>query len=220
MRFRLFAVFLISWACPAAAAPIDRIVALYGPEYTLDIRREGSVIGQHGLAFRQQDGRWQVGVASEVAIKLAFITVFRFTYRSDETWTDGRLTALMADTDDDGDRTRVAAVAQGDALKISGSGGDWIAPRGSFATSHWQRPSTGPGVVINTLTGKRNDVVVTDQGEETIQTGVGPIRARRLNYAGELELDSWYEADGRWLGMRFKGRDGSVIDYICTRCGR
>ncbi len=220
MRFRLLAVFLMFWACPAAAAPIDRIVALYGPEYTLDIRREGSVIGQHVIAFNQHDGRWQVDIASEVAIKLAFITVFRFTYRSDETWTDGRLTTLLADTDDDGERTRVAGVAQGDALKISGSGGDWIAPRGSFATSHWQRPATGPGIVINTLTGKRNDVVVTDQGEETVQTGVGPIRARRLNYAGELELDSWYEADGRWLGMRFKGRDGSFIEYICTRCGR
>lgn len=220
MRFRLLAVFLMSWAWPAAAAPIDRIVALYGPEYTLDIRREGSVIGQHVITFQQNDARWQVGIASEMAIKLAFIPVFRFTYRSDETWTDGRLTTLMADTDDDGERTWVSGVAQGDALKISGSGGDWIAPRGSFATSHWQRPAIGPGVVINTLTGKRNDVVVTDQGEETVQTGAGPIRARRLNYAGELELDSWYEADGRWLGMRFKGRDGSVIEYICARCGR
>lgn len=227
MRFRLLSLlpilcasFPILCAGPAAAAPIDQVVALYGTGYTLAIRRDGSVIGQHDFTFRRDGGRWQVAIASQAAVKLAFITVFRFTYRSDETWSDGRLTALGADTDDDGASSRVTARAAGDRLQVSGSGGNWIAPPGSFATSHWQRPATGPGIVINTLTGRRNDVIVTDRGEEMVETGVGPIKARRLNYTGELELDSWYEADGRWLGMRFKGQDGSVIDYICTRCGR
>ena len=223
MRYRLFACLVLSGAAPArgaAAVPIDRIVALYGPTYELAIRREGSVIGHHTLTFRQEGGTWQVAAASDVAIKLAFIALFRFTYRSDETWADNRLTALTADTDDDGERTRVAVRAAATGFRITGSGGDWVGPPASFPTSHWQRPAPGPGVVINTLTGKRNDVVVVDRGEETLDTGAGPIKARRLSYTGDLEVDTWYEADGRWLGMRFKGRDGAPIDYICTRCGR
>lgn len=222
MPYRLFACLVLSAVAPtpAAAAPIDRLVALYGPAYELAIRREGSVIGHHTLAFRQDAGTWQVAIASDVAVKLAFITVFRFTYRSSEAWTGEALTALTAETDDDGDRTSVAVRAAPQGFRIAGSGDDWTGPPASFPTSHWRRPALGPGVVINTLNGKRNDVVVTDRGEETVMTGVGPLRARRLNYAGDLEVDSWYEADGRWLGMRFKGRDGAPIDYVCTRCGR
>jgi hypothetical protein len=37
-------------------------------------------------------------------------------------------------------------------------------------------------------------------------------------YSGELELDAWYSEAGRWLGMRFKGRDGSTIEYFCRNC--
>ena len=47
----------------------------------LAIRREGSVIGHHTQAFRREAGTWRVAVASDVAVKLAFVTVFRFSYR-------------------------------------------------------------------------------------------------------------------------------------------
>ncbi len=223
MRCLLFAGLITSVSAPAlavAAAPIDRIVALYGPSYELAVRRDGSIIGRHTLTFRQKAGTWQVAADSDVAIRLAFIPVFRFTYRSDETWTGDALTALTADTDDDGDRAEVSAQAIPQGFRVTGTGGDWVGPPASFPTSHWRRPALGPGIVINTLTGKRNDVVVIDRGEETVVTGAGPIKARRLSYTGDLEVDTWYEADGRWLGMRFKGRDGSPIDYVCTRCGR
>ena len=37
-------------------------------------------------------------------------------------------------------------------------------------------------------------------------------------YQGHLHLDAWYDISGRWMGMRFKGRDGSTIEYRCRNC--
>jgi len=222
MRSRLLAclVFLVASPSLAAARPVDQIAALYGPEYALTISRNGEPIGQHILTFRQEPQAWQIAAASDMVIKLAIIPVFRFAYRSAETWEKDRLVALTAETNDDGERTVVKVEATGDGLDVSGTAGSWVAPRDVIATSHWRQPPTGPGVVVNTLTGKRNDVTITDRGEDSIVTGVGTLPARRLTYAGDLDVDTWYDAEGRWLGMRFKGRDGSVIDYACTRCGR
>ena len=42
--------------------------------------------------------------------------------------------------------------------------------------------------------------------------------ATRYAYTGDLDNEVWYDDVGRWVKMRFKGRDGSTIDYVCRRC--
>ena len=73
--------------------------------------------------------------------------------------------------------------------------------------------------MLNTITGAANAVTITAEGREERPTGTGPRPATRYRYAGELQAQVWYDGAGRWVGLRFSARDGSVIDYVCRRCG-
>ena len=51
-----------------------------------------------------------------------------------------------------------------------------------------------------------------------VATERGPVMATRYAYSGELQTEVWYDECGRWVKMRFAGRDGSIIDYVCRQC--
>ena len=59
---------------------------------------------------------------------------------------------------------------------------------------------------------------IIKKGMEKIETERGKVNSIRYAYTGELETDIWYDDNGRWVGMQFMGRDGSLIKYICKKC--
>ena len=42
---------------------------------------------------------------------------------------------------------------------------------------------------------------------------IGPMA--RQGY--DLQL-TWYDEEGRWVKLRCRAKDGSMIDYICRQC--
>jgi len=62
-------------------------------------------------------------------------------------------------------------------------------------------------------------MTVVDRGPGTVTTMEGPRQAHRYDVAGGVRFTAWYDAQGRWVGLRFLGNDGSTIDYICRQCG-
>ncbi|MCM0020859.1 MAG: DUF6134 family protein, partial [Tagaea sp.] len=65
-----------------------------------DVLREGSPIGTHRVTIDRRDDEVRVEIAIDMAVRFAFLTVYRYTHRSRETWREGRLVALDAQTDD------------------------------------------------------------------------------------------------------------------------
>jgi hypothetical protein len=63
-----------------------------------------------------------------------------------------------------------------------------------------------------------NKVLIIAQGSEIIPTENGLIKAKRYTYSGDLNNEVWYDNEGRWVKMRFKASDGSIIDYVCKLC--
>ena len=72
--------------------------------------------------------------------------------------------------------------------------------------------------VLNTLTGKMNNVRIEARGQEYVPTEGGDVKAMRYAYTGELETEVWYDQEDRWVKMRFVGKDGVSIDYVCRKC--
>jgi hypothetical protein len=85
-------------------------------------------------------------------------------------------------------------------------------------TEHWSKAFLGNGALLNTITGKLNDVETVTLGSAFVPTASGIARAERYRLDGDLKIETWYDGDGRWLGMRFAGRDGSTIEYLCRDC--
>lgn len=193
---------------------------LYGPELRFDVLRDGEKVGHHVVAFRASADGVHVESRSEVEVKLLFLTAYSFRYQSIEHWRNGTLTSLDAATNDDGELRRVEARREGAVLKVRTGAGEWQATPQLWPTTHWNVAQTAAPVLLNTLTGKLNRVDVKDAGLETVILGDGPREARRFIYSGDLAVESWYDEAGRWVKLRFPGKAGSTIEYVCQSCGR
>lgn len=198
---------------PPAADPIQ----LYGNEIRFDIARDGKPIGQHVVTFTRTDDGVEAESRADVQVDLLFLTAYRLRYQARELWSDGELRVIEASTNDNGDYTHVQAVRDAAGLVISSPAGTFTAPE-ILPTSHWNAALLKGGSLLNTLTGELDEVEVFYQGFDTVMTNNGPVRARHYLYSGDLNGEIWFDDEGRWVGLRFRANDGSIIEYVCRRC--
>lgn len=192
---------------------------LYGPAVRYDILREGEKVGAHELRFRQTPQGLEIESRSQIEVNLLFLTAYSFRYQSVEHWRDGRLAMLYAATNDNGETSRVEARDAAGALRFRGASGSWqMAASSILPTTHWAMPRPGPAELLNTLTGNINRVTIAEAGREPVDLGGQTREARRFVYSGDLEVESWYDDAGRWVKLRFRAEDGSLIEYVCRSC--
>jgi len=220
LRFiRFLAAFFIAsqlWSAGALATadPLD----LYGDAVRFDIVRKGRTVGSHEVTFRRVGAAIETRSEVRIAIDVLIFKAFRYRYDSDARWEDGQLRQLSVDVDDNGKRTQLAAAVEENAISGTLNGAAFTAEAPLYPTEHWNAGVLPQRRVLNTLTGKVNNVVIEPGAREYIATERGQVPATYYRYTGELMAELWYDDEGRWVKMRFKGRDGSVIEYICRRC--
>ena len=191
---------------------------LYGNEILFDVRRKGETVGFHRVRFSGDNEALIVESKFQLQIEILFIPVFRYAYRSESRWQDGHLERLKVTLDDDGQMSALSANRVGDVIRIDDGSIAYTARAPLYPTNHWNARVLTQDRVLNTLTGRLNTVRITPQERETVTTERGAIPATRYAYSGDLQTEIWYDDAGRWVKMRFAGRDGSTIEYVCRRC--
>ncbi len=207
----------------AHCSDIDPIKLYGGKDWVFQIRREGAPVGTHHVSFQQGPDGLQVISESDIKVSFFGFSAYEFTYRSKAIWQNDRLAKLSITVDDDGDKTRISAQKDDTTGKliVKGPDGTRSLPAGIFPTNHWHCGILDQTTVLNTLTGKENNVEITNLGQDRIVAGNGgrtKLKATHIRYEGDLKTDAWYDAQGRWVGLSFKARDGSKIIYRCLTC--
>lgn len=192
-----------------------------------DVLRNGKKIGEHTISFRRQGDALQVTAETHMRVKILFITAFRYHYKSEESWCGDELMAVSTRVNDGGDIQQTQAVRLEDGFRVTriaedqetdsldrvpeqGSEDDYI--RGTFpSTNHWNMAAIGADHLFNTITGRLNRVEISllDTPQPTFN---------RYAVRGELNINTFYDADGHWRGMAFDHTDGSRIEFRCTDC--
>jgi hypothetical protein len=195
-----------------ATGPVTPL-ALYGPEAFYTVERKGKTIGHYRLQFEQQPDRLNVNVEMQLQIRVLALFNYRFDYRAQEQWTaDGRLQRLEISIDDDGSlKTHSIQRQQNQLCRVEA---DNCAPLGEqlLTSNHWHPYLPQQQQLLNTLTGEVSQLNVTELGRDTLQLGDETIVATHYQLGGDLDdTHSWYDQNGRWLGMEFSARDGSRI---------
>lgn len=193
---------------------------LYGSELLFGVYRDGTRVGEHRVSFGEDGNAIVVDVRFNVNVRFLGFSAYRYVYTATERWQDGRLVALAAETDGNGDISRVSAVEVGDRLHIRGPAGGVEAAAGTFATNHWNPGVLTEDTVINTITGRLSQVRIVERGTEEVRVNGAVVAARRFVYTGDLDNEVWYDRDGRWVKMRFRAEDGSTIEYVCEHRGQ
>ena len=151
-------------------------------------------------------------------MRLLGLALYRFRYDAQDVWDKGGLVRLEVRLDDDGKPFRLDGERSGQGFAWTSDAGPGRHAQPLFPTNHWNPKVLQQDKVLNTLTAGVNRVAIARTGVETLDLPSGKVQAVRYRYTGDLRLDSWYDDQGQWLGMRFEGRDGSEIRYLCANC--
>jgi hypothetical protein len=221
-RVAVISALPLSFAFASMTAGADELPArdpiqIYGNEIRFDVERDGKPIGQHTVTFTRTRDGVEAESRVEVQVNLLFLTAYRLRYQARELWSDGELQFIEASTNDNGDYTHVQAVRDAAGLEISSPLGTYEAPS-ILPISHWNADVLKGGQMLNPMTGELAKIQVFYQGFDTVATRSGALRARHYLYSGDLNGEIWFDDQGRWVRLRFRADDGSIIDYVCRRC--
>ena len=207
---------LIFLPAKANGDPFD----LYGDAIGFDIYRNGEVIGEHVTTFSAEARTWLFN--RERTWKSPFFyscpsvsLSFRRSMAVSKTYRP------RVSTDDDGSRYAIDADRRSGFLRVVHHNNQYQIWRSIFPTNHWNKHVTSETRVLNTITGNINGkrTRITPARREGVDTPRGKVMATRYDYDGDLtDTSAWYDDQGRWVKLRFKGRDGSTIEYRCRGC--
>jgi hypothetical protein len=190
---------------------------LYGDEIAFDVERDGNVVGQYIITFTRTDQGVRADSRADIDVDLLFVSAYKLRYQAHELWSDGELQSIDASTNEDGDYLHVQATRDAGGLLVQTTNGTYETPA-VLPISHWNAALLKGGLMLNGMTGEVDKVQVFDQGLDTVATRNGSLHAHHYLYSGDLNGEIWYDSEGRWVKLRFRTDDGSIIDYVCRRC--
>src|SRR3990167_8146764 len=182
-----------------------------GDEIRFNVTREGKPFGSHVVTFETApDGTLKA--TTEVSLKagLGPVTLFRYNLAATETWMGGKLVALTGKVNDDGKKRSVTARRESGALKVAGSDFTGTAPAGIVPASHWNVAEASARQLLSTEDGEIIDVKVTEIGPDRVNVGSALIDATHFRLDSAIDVDLWYDAQGRWVKLAFVARGQQI----------
>lgn len=212
-RSAIFAVLFLSMTLAIASLPA-RAAVPSGGQLNFTVLREGDEIGRHVLSFEKAGDDLTVNIRTKIAVKVLFVTAYSFDHEGREVWRNGHLVTLASHTNDDGTEHTLAVQANGSELAVNGDGQLSKAALGIIPASLWHEGILAGGAILNTLYGKQMNITVRDAGMENLMVSGRTVAARHYIIEGDLQRELWFDGDQVLAKVRFKGKDGSKIEYV------
>ena len=178
------------------------------------VRYKGIGIGSHTISYSSATGETRVKTEINLEVKLAFITAYAFSHRSEETWRAGRLMSLSGDTVEHGEPLHVEGAATPQGFRIVSKAGPFIASAATLTSnSLWTPAMLEQTTVVDAQRGGVIGVSARKLAEEPIEVSGAHVQATRYTfitpyYAGSV----WYDKANMWVHAEFE-RDGSKVQY-------
>ncbi|RYF79368.1 MAG: hypothetical protein EOO29_17390, partial [Comamonadaceae bacterium] len=151
---------------------------------------DGKPIGEHRFVLdRSPDGSQLLRSEAMFDVRLLGIALYRYRHQAQERWNNGCLQSIQADTDDNGERTKVSAA--------SGAG----LPAGCAMSFAYWNPAILKGTqLLNAQTGRVEPVQIQSLADASLDVQGKPVTAKRWRIAAlKQRIDVWYDGDGRWV---------------------
>ena len=191
---------------PAWSAPSDLLFNVF---------RKGSMIGTHRIGFAGDAERLSVTNLLDLTVKVAFITVYRYEQSGEDEWQKDILVRTRVATNDDGDKSIVAAKSRDGQLAVEGPRGSYAAPLGAMTDlSFWNQAITRGNPVIDSQNGELIDIKVQPSTRETLEVLGRKIETERFPMAGTRGRSGtvWYDDEGKLVRALVLTR-GETLTY-------
>lgn len=176
------------------------------------IKRNGDPIGSHVIAFRRHKGDLLVDTTIKVAVRIMFVTVYRYEKTARETWRGGKVVTYRAKTNDNNDIIKGRVDLGPKGLTAEGPKGKAVAPLGMMISGYWNMATVRQTALIDSENVAIVPIKVLGGEAASLTIGERKFATRHYRITGELARELWYDKDGLLIKMRTIGSDGSVID--------
>jgi uncharacterized protein DUF6134 len=163
------------------------------------VLRNGYPIGTSTISVRCSGPDTLVKISTSIAVKLVFLTLYRFDQEERERWVDGRFVSMVSTTDDDGTMHHVYADKSGGELSVTADGETKRMPGNLLPSSLWNPALARQTSALSTVNGKLLRIVVTDRGAEDLLFDGCEIVAQHYSLRGLFPQDVWYDRRGDLL---------------------
>jgi hypothetical protein len=205
----------VSCAFPRIANATTSIVLPTGAgNRRFSVLYKGFKIGAHTLTYSSVTGETRITTEIDLSVKVAVLSVFAFSHRSEETWRAGRLMSLNSETVEQGETLHVEGTAMPQGFRVMSKGGPVIAsPATLTSNSLWTPAMLEQATVVDAQRGGIMGVSARKFADEQIVIAGGPVHATRYTlitpyFAGTV----WYDKANHWVCAQFE-RDGSEVEY-------
>lgn len=188
------------------ALPADPVV--------FDVLRDGDKIGEHRLLFEHEQDTLKVSVETDMAVKFAFLTLFRYEHKRIERWRDGELESLAGMTNDDGQEYEISIVRKEGHYSRTVNGSEEEISGPVAVDSLWSKERVTGGKIFSTADDKVYRVRSDTMGTETIEARGGETQAEHIKLSGELDRDLWYDPAGELLRIRYESDAGETFEFV------
>ena len=198
-----------------AGMGLARMAAAILADVTFDVFRKGSHIGAHAIRFDQVDGILKVTSRLDLAVKVAFITAYRYEQIGQDEWEEDVLVRTRIQTNDDGKDTLVLAEARDGQLAVEGPTGNYATQLGAMTDlSFWNEAITRGQPVIDSQTAELIKIQVEPGTRERIVVRGRDVESRRFAMVATKGRSGtvWYDESGNLLKATVITR-GETLNY-------
>jgi len=179
-----------------------------------DVLRDGNKIGEHRLVFEREEETLKVSVETDMTVKFAFLTVFRYEHKRVERWRDGELESLAGMTNDDGQQYEISIVRREGHYSRTVNGAEEEISGPVAVDSLWSKERVSAGKIFSAASDKVYRVRIDTMGTETIEAKGGEMEAEHIKLSGELDRDLWYDPAGELLRIRYESDAGETFEFV------
>jgi len=207
-------------SCIAASAAAALLVCASGAgaaprqDYDFRVLVDGRPIGTQSFHFSRDGAGYEMSTVARIKVRLLFLTAYRFHQTAVEHWRGGCLRAIRSRTDDNGDRYRIRGTADASGLALTVNGSEDTLDQACVHTfAYWNPRLLRSQRLLDSETGKLKKVSLARLGRRPLPWDPDTRATSYRLHTGDGPTQLWYNANGRWLGLRSKLKNGHTVVY-------
>ena len=194
-------------------------------EIKFDVIRKNKVIGSHEIKFTENNGSLLVETNINIKLKVFFVTAYKFSHQSTETWSEGNFIKIDGHTDFEDEREYfIKGQDNGDFFLASGMDGKLELDKNILPSNFWNIDVLKQKEIFDTQKGIVRMIEVEDLGYEKIEINGDKIKCKKITFNASSnpkdigpfpEYTLWYNENDELMKFKFKNwKDKKIVTII------